>query len=127
MTPDFLQHFELRWSEGGFPFSGNPTPGFSGWCRLPGLEGTLDPSGVAGLVDAWPSPALTMMKTPAPASSVSWMLDFVGDPGVAADGWFYYRTHMRASDRGYAYVDAELWDDQGRAVARGRQLVSVFG
>ena len=65
--PAFLQHMDVRWLEGQPPFTGGSTPVIGGFCRhrdrVSGLHGMI------GLLDCWPSPALSLSTRPIAASS----------------------------------------------------------
>ena len=44
-----------------------------------------------------------------------------------ASGWFIYRSDTVSSNRGYATMQANLWDAHGTHVAWTEQLVAVYG
>jgi acyl-CoA thioesterase len=70
---------------------------------------------------------LPLMPAPAPSSSATWLVNFVGDPFEApADMyWQLDATTVSAGD-GYANVDAKLWDASGALRVISRQLVVEF-
>lgn len=132
MTPEFTRHVAYRWASGGHPFSGAETTATSGWCRLrdPAAEPAQDNAAeehALALLDAWPAPLLQRLTRPAPASSLTWAVDFV-DLGAepAAGGWWFFRSATTAAGEGYAHSDAELWDPSGRLAVLGRQAVTIF-
>jgi acyl-CoA thioesterase len=99
-----------------------------GYVRLVADVGAIDALVVVGLLDAWPAPVMSKLQGPAAASSISWYIDFLQPlPAASADGWWSYAADtMFAADDYAAHVEW-LWSPQGQVVARGTQLVAVFG
>lgn len=126
VTPAFTRHFEYRWTTGGLPFTGSDTPVLGGWVRL-AAPTRPDHAAVLALADAWPAPVLPLLTTVAPASTVTWMVDFVRPvPAAAPDEWWRYEADTVAASGGYASVHARLWAPDGGLVAVSRQLVAEF-
>jgi acyl-CoA thioesterase len=81
---------------------------------------------------------LSRIDRPAPASSLTWAIEFVhppapaapaqpaAPPAPAADHWWFYRSETETAAGGYAHESAALWDPIGRLVALSRQAVAVF-
>ena len=64
ITPNFTQHFDMRWAVGGLPFSGNLSREMGGWVSFADAQladQRLDECHLLGLVDAWP-PALLDLR-----------------------------------------------------------------
>jgi len=128
MMPEFFQHIDIRWAKGKPPFSGATRPDFAGWMRY--QDQSLPEFGLAhlfGLLDAWPPAVLPMFKTPAPASSLCWTLEFIHQPAgyTAADFW-RYAVRTDSADEGYAHTEAYVWDQAGRLMVISRQTISIF-
>lgn len=124
--PPFIQHFALRWAQGAKPFSGqqSPTKAFIRH-RDPS---PLTEAHIVALVDCIPTPALSMLKAPAPASSLVWTLEFIEhDFGFAPDRWWRIDTDLDAARDGYVQQSGVLIDPDGRPFALTRQLFVVFG
>jgi acyl-CoA thioesterase len=123
VTPTFTQHLDLRWADGGFPFSGHDTEGIAGYCRhrtqAAGVEALL------ALVDAWPAPVLPLLDRPTPASTVRWTVHLVGDP-PASDDYCWLRSTTVAAGDGYATTEARLYGPDARLLAWAEQLVAIF-
>jgi acyl-CoA hydrolase len=123
-----MRHLDYRVTLGHPPVTGAPTPTIGGWFRLRD-PGPVTPDPLAAiLVDAWPPPALSMLRRPRPASTVSWHL--APTPTMAraeADAWHLIRTDAPHAGEGFAPVRAELWDDAGQLLAISQQVDVVFG
>lgn len=126
--PEFLQHYEMVWTEGGFPFSGRDEPDFAGYLRYRDRSAPFTHEHFVALVDAWPPSVLPMLKTLSPASTLCWTLELLAegfDPDPAA--WWQYRVKTDLAADGYGHAEARLWDADGNLVAVSRQTVTVFG
>jgi acyl-CoA thioesterase len=127
MTPAFMQHFRARWVRGGLPFSGSTLPEAS--IELDLLdEGGAGEEQLVALADFPPPIALAMLKTPAPGSSLTWMLEFLaGDyRGHGLEGW-RIDLEMPAARDGYTHQSGVLWAPDGSAAALSRQTMLVYG
>lgn len=130
VTADFLRHFDLRWAEGQFPFSGAEHGNLGGWQRFRDelATGPLQIAHLIALVDVWPPATLGMLKKLAPSSSMTWTLELVDDlAGQQADDWFQYRAHTEFAADGYTHAAARFWDKNGKLLAISRQTAVVFG
>lgn len=125
VTPEFTRNFAYRFHAGGLPFSGAEHAAFAGDVRARD-PGPVDAGVVLALLDAWPAPALSLLRAPAPASTVSWLVGFVAAPsGDAADTW-RYEAGTPAAGQGYATVEAGLRRADGALVAWSRQVQVEF-
>ncbi len=128
--PAFTQNFQYRWTSQAYPFTGADVAAIDGWVRLVAPV-PIDEAVILALVDAWPAPALPLMHGPAPASTVTWMVDLFGSLDVPADGWWRFASETVAAGSGYASFGARLWapgpqGGAGRLVAVSRQMVAEF-
>ncbi|MFP5430236.1 MAG: thioesterase family protein [Gammaproteobacteria bacterium] len=127
VMPEFLQQLDMRWAEGAMPFAGAAQPDFGGWMRFRHDIPDFTLTHLFGLIDAWPPAVLPMFRTPAPASSMCWTLEFLHFPeGKTGEHWWQYQVRTDASGEGYAHTEAHVWDDDGRLVAISRQTITVF-
>lgn len=127
ITPVFTQHFDYRWATDRLPFTGADLPDIRGWVRERD-GGPVDAAAVLAFIDSWPAPVLSMVAGPVPASTVTWMVDFVGTDALGASGddwWFFHGTTVAAGD-GYADIEGRLTTEDGRLVAVSRQLAAEF-
>lgn len=127
LTPDFTQHLEFRFGEGGLPFSGASDWFSRTYVRLRQAQGVDAELMAVMLADAGPTPALSRLNRPAPASSVSWALELrpVSGP-VAQDGIWRMDKDALAVGEGYVNERTSLWTPSGELAALGYQVVAVY-
>lgn len=127
VTPEFIQHIELRWAFGHFPFSGRGGREMGGWMRFRETPRTFSDAHVVALVDAWPPAVLPCLQRPAPASSLSWTLDMIHPgPELRPGDWLLYKAVVDQAGAGYGHTQACVWTESGELVALSRQTVAVF-
>ena len=125
--PTFTQHFGGRWLRGSLPFSGEP-------CREQVVEVAVKDEGptteghVVAIADFIPPVALSALDARAPASTLTWMLEFLGDDVERhpLTGWRVDAELLAARD-GYTNQAVTVWAPDGTAVALSRQVMLVFG
>lgn len=128
IAPRFTKHFDYRWGPERFPFIGAERASLGGWIRHR-TPTAGDSASLAALIDAWPAPVLPMLTGPAPASSVTWMVNVIATVprrGFAPERWWRFEGEADAADGGYADITGRLWSDDGALVATSRQLVVEF-
>ena len=125
--PKFTQHVEQRWASGAFPFCGGAEPRTQIYVRYRN-EPEVDESLVIAMADTIPSPAISMLHSFAPASSLSWTLELLTDrwPRNGGDWWLVDAEATAARD-GYAFQTATMWSADGKPIALSRQSAVVFG
>jgi acyl-CoA thioesterase len=129
VMPEFLRHVEARWALGSLPFMGTRDTRIQMYTRLRG-EVAADECMVVALADIPPPLGLTFLKKPAPGSSMTWTLDFVGhDFGGerGGEGLWLLDGELIAARDGYLSQSFTVWNPQLRAVALSRQAMVVFG
>lgn len=128
VTPEFTQHIEMRWAFGGLPFSGVGGREMGGWMQFRETPDAITDAHIVALIDAWPPAVLPHLKSPAPASSLSWALDIMHPrPEIGPDDWLLYRATIDQAGAGYGHTQAGIWTSRGELVATSRQTVTVFG
>ncbi|CUS48059.1 MAG: Acyl-CoA thioesterase [Idiomarinaceae bacterium HL-53] len=128
-TPEFTQYFNYAVTVGAMPFSGKAEREFGGWMRYSQESSPIDIALFLGLVDAWPPAVLPHLSQPAPASSLTWTIEFPEplDPQFKTDDWWQYVAYIDHASHGYGHTHAQIWDKEGNLVAISRQTVTVFG
>lgn len=127
--PPFLQHLEMRWSEGSVPYSG--TPGHRSMIHLrlrDGDAGLITPEVLTVLLaDAAATPVIGELTQRVPTSSVTWSLELRPLDGEHGSGWWRIDSESVLVEGGYVNHAAQLWAPGGELAAMGTQLVTVFG
>ncbi len=77
VTPNFTQHFKARWIAGGPPWSGIERPDIVVELAMRD-RGNATESHVLAMADFIPPIALSYLKAPVPAASLTWMLELLG-------------------------------------------------
>jgi acyl-CoA thioesterase len=79
------------------------------------------------LIDVWPPTVLQQLKWPAPASTMSWNVEFIHPhPVIAPTDWLGYECVTRQAAQGYAHTEANIYTPDGTLIALSRQTVTVF-
>lgn len=127
VTPKFLRHFDLAIESGNLPFTGSKKSQIFGWMRYKKTTESISDAHLIGMIDAWPPTVLQMLKWPAPASTMSWNIEFLHPHGdFKPTDWFAYQAITRQAADGYAHTEANIWDQQGELIALSRQTVGIF-
>lgn len=129
ILPEFTSHFDYRVSLGGLPFTGNASREFGGWMRFRAEQQPMTIGLLLGMVDAWPPAVLPHLTAPAPASSLTWTIEFPEplDNQLNSHDWWQYAAYIDYANEGYGHTHAHIWDAAGNLVAISRQTVTVFG
>ncbi len=127
ISPTFTNYVEQRWASGAFPFCGGAEPRTQIYVRYID-EPVVDESLVIAIADTIPSPAISVLKSVAPASSLSWTLEFLCDRWLPSGrDWWLMDAEATAAGDGYAFQTATLWSPSGEPVALSRQSAVIFG
>ena len=127
VSPNFIQHVDLRWAEGALPYSGSDTWHGRIHLRLKG-EAVHPELLTVLLADATPSPVISRFATPTPASSVSWELELRPVMTTEQGGeWWRIDTDVIAAAEGYVNEVSKLWTPSGELASIGYQVVAVYG
>ncbi|MCQ8895216.1 thioesterase family protein [Limnobacter humi] len=127
ITPNFLQHVEMRWAVGSIPYMGNPF--WESGIYIRAKDAGISPEVlIVMLSDGPPTPCLSHFKGPVMASSVSWSLELPPLPaGNLEEGWFQIDMETTAGSDGYVNQSAKLWTPSGQLASLGYQVVAVYG
>lgn len=127
VMPAFTQHFKARWIKGGPPYTGSTQA--ESVIEL-GMHdtGRATEAHLIAMADFIPPVALSFLKAPVAAASLTWMLEpLVEDvSAMPLEGW-RIDAQMVAADSGYTNQSLVLWGPGGVPVALGRQSMVVFG
>ncbi len=127
VTPNFLRHYELSIDDGGLPFTGKKSSHYYGWMRFKESPQTITEAHIISMIDAWPPTLIQQLRWPAPASTVSWNLEFIyPHRPFAPSDWLAYKEDTRQAADGYGHTEATIWDIHGEVIALSRQTTAVF-
>ncbi len=127
VMPRFVEHIDFRYASENLPFTGAKTAIIEGHVRFHDGAGAPPHAAVLGLLDAWPSPILTMASRPVPASTVSWSTTFAAMPETFdAEAFWGFRGAVQQAADGHVAARGELYGPDGRLAAIEEQLVAVF-
>ena len=127
VTPNFTQHFDAVWLQGGLPFSQHSEPEIivdvSMKDKVPCSEAHF-----LAIADFIPPVALSMLAQPVPGSSLTWMLEFL-DHDYLEQPLQHWRVEaeMVAASEGYTSQTVTLYAPNQKAIALSRQSMVVFG
>jgi acyl-CoA thioesterase len=124
--PEFFQHVDLCPQQGAMPFSSAESSHLGGWMRFKHTPTAITEAHVIALTDAWPPTLLQMFKQPAPASSMSWYLEFVQAPQLTPGEWLGFEAITHHAKDGYGLEDGCIWSQSGELIALTRQTVALF-
>ncbi|ASM56067.1 hypothetical protein PNIG_b0486 [Pseudoalteromonas nigrifaciens] len=124
--PEFFQHVDLCPQQGAMPFSSAETSHLGGWMRFKETPAAITEAHIIALTDAWPPTLLQMFKQPAPASSMSWYLEFVQAPNLTPGQWLGFEAITHHAKGGYGLEDGCIWSQSGELIALTRQTVALF-
>jgi acyl-CoA thioesterase len=127
LTPQFVQYFDMRFTNGSPPFSGASEGVIGGWMRFKEPTEVLNDSAMLVLIDAWPPAVLPMLTTHAPASTITWNLEFIQPrDALKIQDYLHYECKTVQADMGYAHTEATICHPNGQLLALSRQLVGVY-
>lgn len=125
-SPPFLNYVDQRWARGKMPYCGGSEPRTQIWIRYPNEP--VSEALMIAIGDTIPSPAVSLLKTFAVASSMTWTLEFLHDDLAGLpDGHYLMDAEATAARDGYVFQTATLWSPDRRAIALSRQSAVVFG
>lgn len=128
VTPKFHRYIDLKIDEGGMPFTGRKTSHYRGWMRLSEAPAQFTDAHLMALIDVWPPAVLQQLRWPAPASTLSWNVEFVHPhPPIRGTDWIGYDVDTVQAADGYGHTEAKIYAQDGTLLALSRQLVTIFG
>ncbi len=127
IVPKFIKHFDLRMIDGKIPFSGSKLNVIKGWLRFKKPPTQITDAHLIALIDGFPCPVLQQLKWPAPASTMSWNVEFLHPHDeILPTDWLAYSSFPRQAADGYCHMESDIWDANGKLIAISRQVVGIF-
>jgi hypothetical protein len=124
--PRCTGQFEGRTAGGGGPMSGASKPELLLWLRHRDPSAPNNVSSILALGDVPPPAAITMFRSRAPISTVTWSVDVIGAEFQGA-AWHLAHAGTETIGHGYSAQRMTLWNARGEPVLSGRQAIAVFG
>ncbi len=125
--PGFTNNFNMKGVLGDAPITGSEQCSIGLWMRHKDENAPLNATKVLALADAPPPAALSMLKMPAPISSMTWMAEFLTEDITTEDGWFFALHTADTATNGYSSQAMTLWNSRREPILIGRQTITVFG
>ena len=126
LTPKALKHFEMAIVD-GTPFIGSEKTSVTGWMRFKKSPEAVSVAHLIALIDAWPPTLLQQLHLPAPASTMTWTINFIQPtPTLSSQEWFAYQAKTRDFSDGYGLSDANIWNEHGQLLATSNQIFTLF-
>jgi len=127
IVPNFIQHFDLSLEKGNFGLGKSKDAVLHGWSRLSKAPEKMRMAYLIALMDAWPPTMFQMLRLPAPASTMSWDLEFINPAlNIEPGQWLASHTQARHIKDGYGHEEANFWNERGELIAISRQVVTIF-
>lgn len=130
LTPNFTQHYELRWAVGQMPITNSSQSEMGAWVRCKDTD-QIGEAHIVALMDVLPPAVLQMYKEMKPISSLTWHLEMLDDLNAEdahdADGWWFFHVKADHAADGYSTQNATLYTPAGRAIAMSQQTIAIFG
>ena len=127
LTPQFLQHFQMRWLKGALLYTGTPaSSAVIGVGMKEDVAATEEH--LLAIADAPPPLALSYLSAPAPGSSMSWTMEMLTEsvPELPVRG-YRLDAELLAAGGGYTSQSVTIWGPHGEPIALSRQSMVVFG
>lgn len=127
IVPDFVQHIDMRLNSGNMPFSGSKNKPIEGWMHFEHPPSEFSDCAILALIDAWPPAVLPLLTRPAPASSVTWNVEFIHPrTPLSPQEHLYYECEVVQASAGLAHTEARIHSYSGELIALSRQVVAVY-
>ncbi len=124
--PIFTQHLEQRLVSGALPVSNSGTADNTAWVRLKDWQSRDDIVSLIAVADGLPPAEMSSFATPAPISTMTWMINFLASPPSTKNGWWLLRTKASHTENGYSSQSMQGWNSDGQIVFDATQLVALF-
>lgn len=127
LVPKFIQHFELAVEKGSLALGKSDQPVLHGWSKLKHPPAKMTYASLIAVMDAWPPTMYQMKRIPAPASTMSWDLEFISPiDNLNGEEWIASVNEARHIENGYGHEESTFWAPDGSVLAYSRQVVAIF-
>ena len=127
-VPEFTTHFDYKIMQGALPFTNGNQRTLGGQIRFhEDFESSITYPAMLALIDAWPPVSLTLLSSPAAASSMTWTVEFITHAShFKTSDWWSYLANIEYAADGYHHIEAKMWSPDGKLAAISRQTVALF-
>jgi acyl-CoA thioesterase len=127
ITPNFVQHIDSHMLSNSIPFTGVDTTEVTGWMKFKQPAKLFNEVAIVALIDAWPPAVLQLLNKPAPASTITWNMEFIQPaPELKPDDNLFYDCKVVQAINGYAHTEAKVFHPNGELLVLSRQMVGVY-
>lgn len=124
-APQFTGQFDGRLAGKVGMLSGSDNPDLLTWIRHRDPDVPDGDPGLIALADALPPAAMLMFTEMSPVSTATWSMEFLTER-YANRSWHLLRTQAEHVGDGYSSQYMNVWDEAGRPLMVGRQLVTIY-
>jgi len=125
IVPAFFHNFETRLIGGARPMMGEEGYILT-WSRHHDPESRTGISSLLCIADVLPPAAMPLMRSFAPVSSMSWIVNFLTDTPTTSEGWWKIESRLTAAQGGYSSQVMRIWNTDGELVVDGMQSIAIF-
>lgn len=127
LVPKFIQHFDYVFEKGNLAFTKNEDAIIHGWSKFSKAPSSMNIAYLIALMDAWPPTMFQLLRLPAPASTMSWDIEFINPQAIVEpNSWLASETTAHHIQNGYGHEEAKFWNEQGQLIAIAKQVVAIF-
>lgn len=127
VTPQFMQHIDMRWSDGRLPYSNDGQWQSRVYLKTK-KEVLSSEAQIVLLSDGPPTPALSFFGVPTMNSSISWALELLPAPDdLSATDWLEAEQEVHSAADGFTTTRVKLWSSTGQLLSLGHQMIAIYG
>lgn len=125
--PQFLENYDGYWVGPGMPGSG-ASETLAMWVKHRCDMSKYPAESILAIADMPPPVLLShFTERTVPASSVTWSVEFLIEPGSITHDWFYLEFKMDGAKDGYTQQSGRIYTEDGTLCALTRQCMVYFG
>lgn len=125
LRPGFSVQFDSRLAGQAGLVTGSSSANLVAWFRHRDRSVSNSEVGLLALADAPPPSAMLMLTEPAPISTMTWSIDVLSDVFSTSE-WHLVQSLGESIGDGYCSQAMTVWDDSGRPLLIGRQIVAIY-
>lgn len=128
ITPNFTQHYDLRWARGTPPFTGASDPAATIFARPRADHVHYDEAEFLAITDVIPPPVISLMLTPTPVSTLNCAVELIRPEVIyGTRQWLRFEVDLHDAHSGFGWQTAYIYGESGILLAVAHQSVAIFG